>query len=306
MRVSVVGLGAMGAPMAGVLLRSGHEVTVVPHRRREAAEALAGEGARVADSAGEAAEGSDCVLVCVPDLPELTEVAEGEGGVVDGTGGRPDGELVLLNTSTVSPTGVIELAERLAPRGVRFVDVPLSGGPTKAGNGTLTMMAAGEESDVDRVSPLLEALGENVFRTGPLGTSQAAKLCNNLLAATIMTANIEALTLARKAGLDPELAREIFLTATGGNTLLDTWVPRFLLQDSYEGGFALRLMYKDLGLARELGRVAGSPLLLGNLVHELHGMYAASSGDRDYSFVSKLYQDAAGVTLADGTPRERE
>lgn len=299
-RVAVAGLGVMGAPMARVLLRAGFPVTVIPHRSRVAAEELAAQGAEIAGSVGEAAADSDVVIALVPALPELTEVAEGVLAA-----GRPG--LTLLNMSTVGPAGVTELGARLSAAGVAVVDAPVSGGPVKAADGTLAIMASGAGADVDGVADVLGALGEKVFRTGALGTGQAAKLCNNMLAATIMAANAEVLTLAAKAGLDPAQVREIVLASSGGSTVLDTWVPRNLLRDTYEPGFALKLMYKDVGLGRDLARQAGAPLPLANLAHELYGFCTQGPGaDRDYSYVSTIFQDAADVTVATGEPRRKD
>ena len=187
-----------------------------------------------------------------------------------------------------------------------MVDAPVSGGPARAADGTLTIMASGADADLDRVRDVLDTLGEKVFQTGPLGTGQTAKLCNNLLTATIMVANAEVLTLAAKAGLDPAQVREIVLASSGGSTVLDTWVPRNLLKDVYEPGFALKLMYKDAGLGRDLARQAGAPMPLANLAHELYAFCIEGPGaDRDYSYVSTLFQDAANITIATSEPRHK-
>jgi len=301
-RVSVVGLGAMGLPMARVLLRAGYLVTVVPHRSRTAAEELAAEGAEIAETVADAAAASEIVIALVPALPDLVEVAEGSHGLV---AGAHDG-LTLLNMSTVGPVGITDVAGRLAGHGIRVVDAPVSGGPARAADGTLTIMASGADADLDRVRDVLDTLGEKVFKTGPLGTGQTAKLCNNLLTATIMVANAEVLTLAAKAGLDPAQVREIVLASSGGSTVLDTWVPRNLLQDVYEPGFALKLMYKDAGLGRDLARQAGAPMPLANLAHELYAFCMQGPGaDRDYSYVSTLFQDAADITVATSEPRHK-
>jgi 3-hydroxyisobutyrate dehydrogenase-like beta-hydroxyacid dehydrogenase len=298
--VAVIGLGAMGAPMARLLLKAGHAVTVVPHRRREAAEALAAEGATIADTVAKAAREVEVVITLVPDLPELLEVTQGPNGLVESR----NGALTLLNMSTVSPDGIVALSRRLARHRIRVVDAPVSGGPAGAADGTLTIMASGGDPDIDHVESLLGVLGRRIFRTGPLGTGQVAKLCNNMLTAMIMVANSEALTLAAKAGLDAEQVREIVLASSGGNKVLDTWVPRNVLRDVYEPGFALRLMYKDAGLARDLARKIGVPMPLANLTHELYGLRMQGPGaDRDYSYVSTIVQDAADVTVATGRPR---
>ena len=298
--VAVVGLGAMGAPMARVLLRAGYPVTVVPHRSRAVAEELAAEGARVAETVTDAAADAEVIIALVPALTELTEVAEGLVAA-EAAAGR-----VLLNMSTVGPVGISGLATRLAAHGIHVVDAPVSGGPVRAADGTLTIMASGDDADLDDVAEVLAAVGEKIFRTGPVGTGQAAKLCNNLLTATIMVANAEALTLAAKAGLDPAQVREIALASSGGSTVLDTWVPRNLLRDVYEPGFALKLMYKDVGLGRDLAREVGVPMPLANLAHELYGFCTQSPGaDQDYSYVSTIFQDAANITVATSEPRRR-
>lgn len=298
--VAVVGLGAMGAPMARVLLRAGYPVTVVPHRSRAAAEELAAEGARITETVADAAADAEVIIVLIPALPELTEVAESliAAGTADGR--------VLLNMSTVGVAGITGLAGRLAGHGIRVVDAPVSGGPARAADGTLTIMASGDDRDLDDVAGVLAAVGGKIFRTGPVGTGQTAKLCNNLLAATIMVANAEALTLAAKAGLDPAQVREIVLASSGGNTVLDTWVPRNLLRDAYEPGFALKLMYKDVGLGRDLAREVGVPMPLVNLAHELYGFCTQGPGaDQDYSYVSTIFQDAANITVATSEPRRK-
>jgi 3-hydroxyisobutyrate dehydrogenase-like beta-hydroxyacid dehydrogenase len=280
--VAVAGLGAMGAPMARVLLRAGYPVTVVPHRSRAVAEELAAEGARVAETVTDAAADAEVIIALVPALTEL------------------------LNMSTVGPVGISGLATRLAAHGIRVVDAPVSGGPVRAADGTLTIMASGDDADLDDIAEVLAAVGEKIFRTGPVGTGQAAKLCNNLLTATIMVANAEALTLAAKAGLDPAQVREIALASSGGSTVLDTWVPRNLLRDVYEPGFALKLMYKDVGLGRDLAREVGVPMPLANLAHELYGFCTQGPGaDQDYSYVSTIFQDAANITVATSEPRRK-
>lgn len=295
--VAVAGIGTMGGPLARVLLRAGYPVTVVPHRSRAAAEELAAEGARIAETVTAAAADAEVVIALVPALPELTEVAEGM------IAARAAGH-VLLNMSTVGPTGITRLAGRLAGHGIRVVDAPVSGGPAGAASGTLTIMASGDDGDLDSIAGVLAAVGEKVFRTGPVGTGQAAKLCNNLLTATIMVANAEALTLAAKAGLDPAQVREFVLASSGGSTVLENWVPRNLLRDVYEPGFALKFMYKDIGLGRDLAREAGVPMPLANLTHELYAFLAHGPGaDQDYSYVSTIFQDAANITVATSEPR---
>lgn len=299
-KVAFIGLGNMGEPMARTLLKAGYELSVVPHKRSAPAERLGKEGANIASSAREAARGAHFVVTMVPDLPEVEEAAFGEEGFAqDGSS-----DLILLNTSTVLPSGIVELARRLGQRGVGVVDAPVSGGPTRAQDGTLTIMASGERAAYDKTLPLLETMGRHVFYLGEVGKSQVAKLCNNALGAMIMLANSEVLTLGVKAGLDAETLREVVTESSGANFILDKWLPQNALKGSYEAGFALELMYKDIGLARELAREEGTTLLLGNLAHELYGMFdKEDTREKDYSVVSTFYQEAAGISLSGNNQR---
>ncbi|MEB3100822.1 NAD(P)-dependent oxidoreductase [Ferviditalea candida] len=299
-KIGFIGLGNMGEPMVRVLLQAGYEVSVVPHRRKEPAERLAAEGALIVGNPKEAAQGSGFVITMVPNLPQIEEVVFGDEGIVHGA----EPGLILLNMSTVSPSGITELAARMEPYGMKICDAPVSGGPMRAANGTLSIMAGTDAEVFEQTREVLETLGENIFYTGKLGTGQVAKLCNNMIGATLMAINSEVLTVGVKAGVNAEVLREIILKSTGGNFQLEHWMPRNVMVNEYEAGFALKLMYKDIGLARELAKENQSPLLIGNLVHELYGLFMNSDlKDKDFSVVSTFFQDAANITISDGKPR---
>lgn len=190
-----------------------------------------------------------------------------------------------MNTSTVLPSRMASLSER----GVRIIDAPVSGGPTKARDGTLT------REDCEKALPLLEVMRHNIYYVGAASSAQVAKLCNNALA------NSEVLTMGVKAGLDVGMLREIILNSSGGNFILEGWLPQNVLKDEYEAGFALKLMYEDVGQAPGQAQQQGTPMRLGNLAHELYGMFNnEESGSKGYSVVSRLYQDAANIDIADG------
>lgn len=299
-KVGFVGLGNMGEPMAKNLLKAGFDVAVVPNRRREPALRLAELGARVVDTPSEAAKDADFVITMLPNLPEVEQVTLGETGIA--AGAKPG--LILLNMSTLSPSGIQRLAQQLQPQGISICDAPVSGGPFRAQDGTLTIMAGADFEVYQDTRPVLEAMGENIFYTGELGTGQVVKLCNNLAGATLLAISSEVLTMGVKAGVDADTVREVILKSTGANFQLEHWMPKNVLVDRYDAGFALRLMYKDLGLARDLGKEQGVPLFIGNLVHELYGQFMNSDAkDADFSVVSTFYQDAANITIATGEPR---
>lgn len=299
-KVGFIGLGNMGEPMARNLLKAGFDVAVVPNRRKEPAERLAKQGARIVTTPQEAAEGADFVVTMLPNLPEVEQVTLGETGIAAGA----KKGLILINMSTLSPSGIQRLAAQMAPQSISICDAPVSGGPFRAEDGSLTIMAGANRSVYERAKPLLEAMGEHIFYTGELGTGQVVKLCNNMAGATLLAISSEVLTMGVKAGVDANTLREVILKSTGGNFQLEHWMPKNVLVDQYEAGFALRLMHKDLGLARDLGKEQGVPLFIGNLVHELYGQFMNSDAkDADFSIVSTFYQDAANVTIATGKPR---
>jgi 3-hydroxyisobutyrate dehydrogenase len=299
-RVGVLGLGAMGQPVATRLLERGFAVTVAPHRNPAPAEALARRGARVVRSPAEVAAGADAVVILVPDAPEVEEVAFGPGGIVEATGW----EGVLVVMSTISPLAAQRIAARLVERGVTMIDAPVSGGPARAATGELTVMVGGDDATVARARPVLEAVGTRIFHVGPVGMGQVVKLCNNLLIGIIMVANSEAFTFGVKAGVRADVLQEVLSAATGQNFLLDRWVPQTLLQDRYEPGFGLALMLKDLNLVTAAARELGVPLFEGQLAHQLFTLaHGLGYGQQDYSAVSLLYQQAADVVIATGRPR---
>ena len=284
--------------MARRFLMAGHRVSVLPHRNPEPVRRLVAEGAEQIGDIREAGREADVVFSMLPDLPQIDELLFERGLAESMRAGS-----LFLNMSTVSPRGIKRTAARLAERGIDVLDAPVSGGTAKAAGGTLTVMAGGEREVYERYLPLLNVVGKRIFHTGAVGSGQVVKLCNNLLAAMIMAANAEALTMGVKAGVDSRLLREIILASTGGNRLLEDWIPETILMDRYEPGFALRLMLKDIRLAAQLAEETGTPLFLGGAAQQVYRMVAgrnAEACDLDFSAVSFCYQEAAGVRIAGG------
>ncbi len=296
-RLGFIGLGAMGLPMAKCLLKVGYPLTVAPHVRLEPARELAALGARVAQKPREVAEASDIVITMVPDSPQLEDVVLGPGGLLEGLRAGS----VLIDMSTVSPLTVARLAARLEEVGAFMLDAPVSGGPSRAESCSLTIMVGGPEEVYRRCLPVLQAMGSSVKRVGGTGTGQIVKLCNQILVGITMLANVEALTFGVKLGLPAETIREVVLTATGQNYLLQNWLPQNLLQDRYELGFALELMLKDLNVALQTARAYDVPMPVAGLAQQLYAMAKALGyGRNDYSAVSQIYQQAANVAIATG------
>ncbi|MFC5653336.1 NAD(P)-dependent oxidoreductase [Paenibacillus solisilvae] len=304
MKILVLGPGKMGEAMSRLLLKAGHELHVLMNRNPEPVQRLVSDGAVMVTDLLQTASEADIVFSMLPNLPEIDSLLFDRGVMNvmrEGT--------LFLNMSTVSPTGIQQLSERLAGKGIHTIDAPVSGGPVKATDGTLAIMAGGDKEIYDTYLPLLQIMGEHIFHTGPVGTGQVAKLCNNLLAAIIMTANAEILSMGVKAGADAKQIREILLQSTSSNRLLADWIPKTILEDTYEPGFALKLMYKDIDLALQLSKSVDTPLFLGGITQQLFRMLIGQNPENansDYSVIGTFYQDASNIRIADGKPLRNE
>jgi len=281
-RVGVVGLGTMGAPMAGHVLAAGYPVHVTA-RRPGATTDLVAAGATAHATARALAAHSDVVLTVLPDLPELVEVLEGPDGLLAGV----TGPLVLVVCSTSSPTGVRELAATLDARTggrVRVVDAPVSGGQEGAEAGTLAVMVGGADADVARVVPVLGATGTPVH-LGPLGSGQVAKACNQVVVAATVTALAEAAVVAERAGLDVGRMLDLLGGGYAGSRVLEVKKHRFVTHDHSPSGPA-RYMVKDLRAALDEARSTGTATVLTEVLLDVFtDVTDTGLGDLDTSVV---------------------
>ena len=196
-KIGLVGLGAMGLPMGKRLLVAGHDLAVVPHRNQDAAKTLAAAGATIRAAPAELAGDREVIITSVPDVPQVEEVLFGPLGLL---AGAPGPGTLFIDMSTINPTAAREHERRLADAGIVALDAPVSGGPVRAADGTLTIMVGGSPEAFERGKPVLEAIGKNIIHVGGPGSGQAVKLVNQLMISVIMIANAEALTLGTKAG----------------------------------------------------------------------------------------------------------
>jgi 3-hydroxyisobutyrate dehydrogenase-like beta-hydroxyacid dehydrogenase len=291
----VIGIGAMGEPMAASLIRAGFVVAVCAHRNREPLARLVAAGAVDAGDPAGVGRASEVVITMVPDAPQVEEALFGPHGAV--ATARPG--TLFIDMSTISPVATAAFDARLRTAGHRFVDSPVSGGPARAATGTLALMVGASDADLAVAEPVLRALG-TPNHVGTVGMGETVKLVNQILIANIMVANAEALVFAKKAGANVEVAREVILTATGSNYLLDKWLPTTWLSGSFAGGFALDLLRKDLGAALDAAKGLGVPLPASALSYQLYMAASANGHGRDdYSSVATFYQDATGVDAAE-------
>ena len=253
--VAFIGLGNMGAPMARRLVRAGYCVTGFD-LSRDARAAVAAAGARAAETAADAVRGADVVILMLPGSA-VVEAVLGDPAV---SGALAEGSTVV-DMSSSDPLSTRRLAADTGSRGITLVDAPVSGGVRGAEKGTLTIMVGGAEDDVSRLSGLLEIMG-TVRRAGPVGAGHALKAINNLLSATHLLATAEGVLAGERFGLDPAVMVELINTSSGRSGSTDNKFPSFVLPGTYDSGFGMNLMVKDMRIAVDLARRLGvaSPL----------------------------------------------
>ena len=291
-KITFIGLGNMGAPMAANLLKAGHDVTVFD-LSQPAVEALVAEGARTADSGKAAAEGAECVITMLPAGKHVEAVYLGDDGLL---AALPAGTLVI-DSSTIAPETARNVAEQAAERELAFIDAPVSGGVGGAKAGTLTFICGGDASTFEKAKPILEGMGKNIFHAGPHGAGQVAKICNNMLLAILMAGTSEALALGAKNGLDPAVLSEIMKQSSGGNWALNVYNPWPGVMEGvpasrdYQGGFLVNLMAKDLGLAFDNAVTNQASIPMGSLARNLFQLHAGQgNGELDFSSILRLYK----------------
>ena len=282
-RVAFLGLGRMGAPMAGRLSDAGHDV-VVWSRTRAHAEALAGR-AQLAGSPADAGSKADVAITMLTDGGALEEVALGRDGLV---GGLASGSL-LIDMSTTGPAPARKVATALEERGVEFVDAPVAGSVGPATEGTLAIMVGGSDEAVGRARSLLEILGdpERTWHVGPVGAGQAAKLMINLVLGGVTAAVAEGFTLGRLLGLSPDIALDVLEGASVAAQTARSKRELLRSGDYGDPGFRLALMHKDLRLALDAARAARASLPVTERVAELYaGAKGQGLADQDYAAVA--------------------
>jgi 2-hydroxy-3-oxopropionate reductase len=288
-RVGFVGLGIMGAAMAGNVLEAGHEL-VVHNRSRAKAERLAQQGASVADSPSEVAEGSAIIITMLPGPPQVEEVVAGEGGLLEEAG---EGSLIV-DMSTSSPLLARQLASMARERGVGMLDAPVSGGDVGARDGTLSIMVGGEDDDFERARPLFQVMGETVVHVGGTGAGQVVKACNQIVVALVIEAVAEAMVLGTKAGGAPGKVVEVLSGGLASNKVLVVKGEKFLSHDFAPGG-KVEYHRKDLGIALEAGREYGVMLPVAALVEQMFGaLETKGRGGWDHSALITLIEDGSG------------
>ncbi|HLJ05242.1 MAG TPA: 2-hydroxy-3-oxopropionate reductase [Acetobacteraceae bacterium] len=287
-RIGFIGLGIMGKPMLRNLRKGGHTLVaydIVP----ALLEAALADGAERGNSCADVAARSELVITILPDGPEVEQAILGAGGVLEGALAG----ITVIDMSSISPLVSQRVGAACVTKGIDFLDAPVSGGEPKAVDGTLAIMAGGDQAVFDRVLPVLQLLGSSVTLTGPVGAGNVTKLANQIMVACNIAAMGEALTLATRCGVDPEVVFNAVKGGLAGSTVLNAKAPMVIARN-FKPGFRIRLHQKDLRnalLAAESAKVA---LPLTSMVQQmLIALMNEGRGDLDHSAIVTFIEDMA-------------
>jgi 4-hydroxybutyrate dehydrogenase/sulfolactaldehyde 3-reductase len=293
MIVGFIGLGTMGGPMALNLLKKGHQV-VAFDVHAAAVRKLADAGAKAAETPRAAAAQSEIVITMLPDAPDVERVALGKDGIVEGIRAGS----VYIDMSTIDPATTRKVGAAMAAKGVPMIDSPVGKTAEHAVAGTLTLMVGGPAETIARCRPVLDCMGTDFFHCGELGAGQTMKLLNNLLAAAVGEASIEALVAGTKAGLTLDTMLSVLKTTMAWNNQLAISMPRRSLVGDFKPGFMMKLAHKDCRLALKMVEELGVAAPVGRAVLEsLSEGIGRGLQDHDVGALLKLREEPVGVTV---------
>ncbi len=289
-RIGFIGLGIMGKPMARNLLKAGYPL-VVYNRSRSAMDELAADGAAIAASPKAIAQQVDVVISCVSDSPDVDAIALGSNGIIEGA--KPG--LLYVDMSTIAPATARKVYAALKEKGVDALDAPVSGGDIGAQQGTLSIMVGGDEPAFQRALPILQAMGKNIVYIGEAGAGQVTKACNQIVVALTVQAVAEALTLAKKSGVDVARVREALLGGFAQSRVLEVHGQR-ILDGNFQPGFKLNLHRKDMNIVLQTGRELNLPLFgSAQVTSMMDSLLALGKGELDNAALATLYELLSGM-----------
>ncbi len=290
-KIGFIGLGIMGTPMAGHLIKAGHEVFLYTHGSVPAE--LVDAGGKACTSSREVAQNADVIITMVPDTPHVASALFGENGVAEGLS---DGK-VVVDMSSISPVETKVFAERIKALGCEYVDAPVSGGEVGAKAASLTIMAGGSEAAFDRVKPLFELMGKNITLVGGNGDGQTCKVANQIIVALNIEAVGEALLFASKMGADPAKVRQALMGGFAASRILEVHGER-MVKRTFDPGFRIELHQKDLNLALSSARAVGVSLPNTATAQELFNSCAAHGGGGwDHSAMVRALEKMANFEI---------
>lgn len=292
MKIGFIGLGIMGKPMSLNLIKAGYEL-VVFNRSQKAIDEVVQAGAEAGQSPKDVAERSDVIITMLPNSPEVKEVVLGPNGVIEGA--KPGS--IVIDMSSIAPGASQEVGKALAEKGIRFLDAPVSGGEPGAIAGTLSIMVGGKKEDFEEMLPILKAMGSSAVLCGDIGAGNVTKLANQIIVAINIAAVSEALTLATKAGVNPETVYEAIRGGLAGSKVLDAKGP-MMFERRFDPGFRINLHIKDLNNVLETGHDIGSPLpLTASVMEMMQTLKGFNLDHNDHSALVKYYEKLADTEV---------
>ena len=291
MKIGLIGLGIMGKPMAKNMLKAGYDLTVSDLNKANVDEVVAA-GAKAASNK-EIGETCDVVMTMLPNSPHVKSVMLGENGVASFM--KPGS--VFIDMSSINPVASKEIAAALAEKNIEMLDAPVSGGEPKAIDGTLSFMVGGKQEVFDAHKAILETMGASVVRCGDVGAGNTTKLANQIIVACNIQALAEALTLAQKAGVDPQLVFEAIKGSLAGSTVMNAKAP-MMIAGNDKPGFKIDLHIKDLNNALDCAHSVGAPVPMTAEVQEiLQWMHNHEGGQKDHSAIAQYYEYLTGIRI---------
>ena len=296
--IAFIGIGNMGNPMAGHLVKKGYDVAVYDIRPEAVKAFVSQHGGKAAATLVDAAHGADAVITMLPDDKVVRKVVLGEGSENCVAAGLAKGA-VVIDMSTCNPSATRSLAEALKPRGIEVVDAPVMGGVVFAKDATLDIMVGGEAALVERVRPVLAAIGRNIIPCGGTGTAHAMKALANYINACALINAVEAMTIGKRFGLDSQLMADALTTMCAGrNHPIAKKVIPHVLTRKYGTGMAMGFIAKDVKIAMDTAKSIGAFAPLGECVSGLWSAAVEKLGfDLDQTEIARYWEEATGVRL---------
>jgi len=296
MKIGFIGLGIMGKPMCKNLLNAGHQL-VVCSRTQSSVDELVAAGATSAPTPKDVASQVELVITMLPNSPEVKEVILGTNGVIEGA--QPG--CIVADMSSIAPLASQQVAAALAAKGIEMLDAPVSGGQPKAISGTLSVMVGGKQEIFDRCVPVFKAMAASVVRVGNIGAGNVTKLANQIVVALNIAALSEAMVLAAKAGVEPELVFQAIRGGLAGSTVMEAKAP-LMLDRKFNPGFKINLHIKDLANALDTSHEVGAPLpLTASVMEILQTLKHDDHGNSDHGAIVRYFEKLAKIELKRGT-----
>ena len=293
-KIGFIGLGAMGSGMVGMLLKNGYQVTCFDINP-EAIQKAVKKGALAADSPVGVGKETDIIILSLPSPRSVEETTLGDQGVLKGL--QPGA--YIIDMSTTDPVTTRKINDAAVSQGVHTLDAPVSGGPVRAEEGTLSIIVGGSKEDFESVLDIFNILGSNVFLVGPIGAGQTVKICNNAISAVHTAVMGEVLLTGVEAGVDPKVMLDVFRESSGGCYMIEHRIPSTVLGEKYDPpSFSTDLMVKDVGLYLKTAREMKIPSIITGTTYQIYtAAQSSGKGPKDHTAVVQVIEEMTGKKI---------